>query len=104
MLSSESFSSMSPSIESFLSLDLIRKINETSPTCERNNEDTDNMNEIIENFISHSCNKKHNNKLVKERRGDWVCLVCNNLNFSFRTICNRCHRKKSECTKVKTNK
>ena len=24
------------------------------------------------------------------RAGDWVCLVCNNLNFSFRNECNRC--------------
>jgi hypothetical protein len=24
------------------------------------------------------------------RAGDWVCLICNNLNFSFRNECNRC--------------
>jgi len=24
------------------------------------------------------------------RAGDWICLVCNNLNFSFRNECNRC--------------
>ena len=24
------------------------------------------------------------------RAGDWVCLLCNNLNFSFRNLCNRC--------------
>ena len=24
------------------------------------------------------------------RQGDWVCLQCNNLNFSFRKKCNRC--------------
>ena len=24
------------------------------------------------------------------RAGDWVCLLCNNLNFSFRSECNRC--------------
>ena len=24
------------------------------------------------------------------RYGDWTCLICNNLNFSFRTECNRC--------------
>ena len=27
---------------------------------------------------------------LTERVGDWVCLNCNNLNFSFRNICNRC--------------
>ena len=25
-----------------------------------------------------------------ERVGDWVCLECNNLNFGFRDVCNRC--------------
>lgn len=25
-----------------------------------------------------------------ERLGDWVCCTCNNLNFSFRKVCNRC--------------
>ena len=29
--------------------------------------------------------KKENNK-----NGDWICSYCNNLNYSFRTICNRC--------------
>ncbi|EAS05842.1 zinc finger, Ran-binding protein (macronuclear) [Tetrahymena thermophila SB210] len=24
------------------------------------------------------------------RAGDWICLICNNLNFSFRNECNRC--------------
>lgn len=26
------------------------------------------------------------------RAGDWVCLLCNNLNFSFRNECNRCQK------------
>ena len=29
--------------------------------------------------------KERNNK-----KGDWICLNCRNLNYSFRTICNRC--------------
>lgn len=37
------------------------------------------------------------NKLPKNtnhsiRAGDWVCLLCNNLNFSFRNECNRCQK------------
>ena len=28
------------------------------------------------------------------RTGDWVCLVCNNLNFAFRKNCNKCRHKK----------
>ena len=26
------------------------------------------------------------------RAGDWICLLCNNLNFSFRNECNRCQK------------
>ena len=29
-------------------------------------------------------------KKVKERKGDWLCIKCNNLNFSFRKKCNIC--------------
>ena len=28
------------------------------------------------------------------RTGDWVCLLCNNLNFAFRKNCNKCKDKK----------
>lgn len=31
-----------------------------------------------------------NKRLHSERAGDWVCIACNNLNFSFRKVCNRC--------------
>lgn len=31
-------------------------------------------------------------KAQEERVGDWVCIKCANLNFSFRMTCNRCHR------------
>ncbi len=26
----------------------------------------------------------------QNKQEDWVCFVCNNLNFSFRKKCNRC--------------
>ena len=53
--------------------------------------------------------KNHNNKIynnypkkkiknnIKERKGDWVCQFCCNINFAFRTICNRCKGKKEVC-------
>lgn len=33
---------------------------------------------------------KKNHMHENHRAGDWVCLVCNNLNYSFRKVCNRC--------------
>ena len=34
---------------------------------------------------------------IKERKGDWVCQFCCNINFAFRTVCNRCKGKKEVC-------
>lgn len=41
--------------------------------------------------------KNKNNKNIKKNKpkpGDWFCTKCNNMNFAFRTICNRCHMQK----------
>jgi hypothetical protein len=35
-----------------------------------------------------------------EREGDWVCINCKNLNFSFRLSCNRCQLPKPEPEKT----
>ena len=46
-----------------------------------------------------SLNNSSENKKKKpftERVGDWVCIKCKNLNFSFRVICNRCNLSKAE--------
>lgn len=32
-------------------------------------------------------NEKRKNK---EKKGDWMCQNCKNLNFGFRKVCNRC--------------
>lgn len=37
---------------------------------------------------------KNNNNNINAKPGDWFCSKCNNLNFAFRTICNRCHNQK----------
>ena len=37
---------------------------------------------------------KSNNKC--DRKGDWCCYNCKNLNFAFRSICNRCQMKKED--------
>jgi len=31
-----------------------------------------------------------------ERQGDWICMRCKNLNFSFRVVCNRCKIPKAD--------
>ena len=42
------------------------------------------------NKISHKKNKP------REKKVDWVCPLCHNLNYAFRTICNRCKIPKRE--------
>lgn len=46
-------------------------------------------------------------KLVKrksrpfyERSGDWICNECKNLNFAFRTCCNRCKKPKGKAQEI----
>lgn len=39
-------------------------------------------------------------KKFTERVGDWVCISCKNLNFSFRLNCNRCQLPKGESQKM----
>ena len=36
------------------------------------------------------------NKFPKEKKVDWVCPLCHNLNYAFRTLCNRCKIPKRE--------
>jgi len=35
-----------------------------------------------------------------ERQGDWICMRCKNLNFSFRVVCNRCKIPKSDSENI----
>ena len=53
-----------------------------------------NKNNKIKNY---NYNQQKNKKVIKERKGDWVCQFCSNVNFAFRTICNRCKGRKEEC-------
>ena len=46
--------------------------------------------------------KKNNKKKKKEfvqRKNDWFCYRCKNINFCFREKCNKCHLKKEESEK-----
>ena len=44
-------------------------------------------------------NKKKKN-ILKEKKEDWICPLCMNLNYSFRTICNRCKIPKKSMFKL----
>ena len=44
------------------------------------------------NKISNKFNNKFNKR--KDNKNDWICPLCRNLNFSFRTICNKCKSNK----------
>ena len=59
------------------------------------------------NLYNKNNKRKNNNYIRKEykelnisekqfeiRRGDWFCQYCYNLNFAFRTQCNRCNNSK----------
>lgn len=34
--------------------------------------------------------RKNTKSQTQHKAEDWVCILCNNLNFSFRKKCNRC--------------
>lgn len=58
----------------------------------------ENENELL-NLSMNSLDKQIKKPFV-EREGDWVCIKCKNLNFSFRLICNRCQMPKIESDKM----
>ena len=43
-------------------------------------------------------NKFNQNKFIKKKRdkNDWICPLCNNLNYAFRKICNKCKSSKND--------
>lgn len=58
---------------------------------------------ISQEIIKNNARKHNGHKKLEERQGDWVCPRCQNLNFSFRSICNRCRLNKNEA-KIKSQK
>ena len=64
-------------------------------------------NESQDNYSNSNANNKNSgsSKTVKKhldiRKGDWQCPKCNNLNFAFRVLCNRCKLPKPSDVKGK---
>lgn len=62
---------------------------------------------IFFNNIPNYCYNKMGKKKIKpfvERKGDWVCKKCKNLNFAFRQECNRCKISKKEAMEIEEKK
>ena len=66
-----------------------------------------NINQMDNNYLNslelnNKSNFQNNNMYYKfkkpliEKAGDWICFNCHNLNFAFRTNCNRCHITKKD--------
>lgn len=85
-----------------LSLNNINKVN---------TEDAANLNTFVQrsaNFqpsqqITTQQQAQQAKRILTERVGDWVCLNCNNLNFSFRDFCNRCDMDRKNIGKTITS-
>ena len=70
--------------------------NSSKSTSPKNNQ----IDMEIDNNKACSADSKKKKKPFVERVGDWVCIKCKNLNFSFRLVCNRCQLAKTESEKL----
>jgi hypothetical protein len=62
-----------------------------------------NMQPQEQNAIPQQAKNSKKKKPFVERVGDWVCVKCKNLNFSFRNSCNRCQLTKEDSEKIFAN-
>ena len=64
------------------------------PNYNNNNVNNNFFSKSFEGYNNNSKNNSDEYKCKKpfiERPGDWICFNCHNINFAFRTKCNRCH-------------
>ena len=61
------------------------------------------MNPKIINQNKKNSVNKNKKKVLEKRNGDWSCQRCKNLNFAFRTSCNRCNLPKHTAIKNLNN-
>ena len=54
-----------------------------------------NKNNLEEKVKREKIPQNNEKKSLDKRKGDWLCPNCNNLNFAFRVVCNRCKLPKS---------
>ena len=66
------------------------QINLPKPNINPNNPRNLGKHELYYENSNLNFRKKKHNKDFKVRFGDWICPKCENLNFAFRTKCNRC--------------
>ena len=64
---------------------------------QKNGEKNNNVNNKIKINNNNNYPKRKIKNNIKERKGEWVCQFCCNINFAFRTVCNRCKGKKEVC-------
>ena len=65
--------------------------NNNNNNCSKQNITTNNL------YLNNNLNCSN----FRDQKKDWVCTFCNNLNYSFRTKCNRCKINKEVCEKRK---
>ena len=89
-------------------LPLVNRGYEFLPKGFKKTQEETNKKKLPKNFNKYNMNGPENNinfyltknkSFIKERKGDWVCQICTNLNFAFRIKCNRCKNPKELCIK-----
>ena len=62
-----------------------------------------NNNRVGKKYYVNYNNKNLYNNSIRDKKNDWFCSYCNNLNFSFRNKCNKCKVSKENSKKHKYN-